>query len=63
MESPGRLADMVAAHFPLPLDEKQEILELLDVHQRLESVYVRMVREMDLLELGQKIHEQIRHGD
>ncbi len=60
VDSPGRLTDMVAAHFPLSLEVKQRILEMADVRERLEAVYTHLVREMDLIELGQKIHEQIR---
>ena len=60
LDNPSRLADMIAVHFPFSMEDKQRILETLDVHKRLEEVYALLVREMDLVELGQKIHEQIR---
>lgn len=60
IDNPGKLADMVSAHFQIAVEERQHILEILDVKERLEAVYTILVREMDLVELGQKIHEQIK---
>src|SRR5690606_29662513 len=60
IDAPGKLADMVAAHFPLPVPEKQRLLEILDVKERLEAVYTHLVREMDLIEVGKRIQSQIR---
>lgn len=60
IDSPSRLADMVAAHFDIPNKKRQEILETLDVTKRLEIVYEVLVRELELAALGQKIHDQIR---
>ncbi|MFA5623877.1 MAG: endopeptidase La [Bradymonadales bacterium] len=60
IDNPGKLADMVSAHFQIEVAERQRILEILDVKERLEAVYTVLVREMDLVELGQKIHEQIK---
>lgn len=57
---PSRQADMVAAHFDIPNKKRQEILETLDVTQRLAKVYEILVRELELAALGQKIHDQIR---
>jgi len=51
---------MVAAHFDIPNKKRQEILETLDVTQRLAKVYEILVRELELAALGQKIHDQIR---
>ena len=60
MDHPNKLADMIAAHFDIPNKKRQEILELLDVRQRLETVYELLVKELDLAVLGQKIHDTIR---
>ena len=60
IERPGRLADMIAAHFDVPNAKRQEILEQLDVRKRLELVYEILVKELDLAALGQKIHDTIR---
>ena len=60
MESPGKLADMIAAHFDIPNKKRQEILEQLNVRKRIEAAYEVLVRELDLAALGQKIHDTIR---
>ena len=59
IERPGRLADMIAAHFDVPNEKRQEVLEQLDVRKRLELVYEILVKELDLAALGQKIHDTI----
>ena len=40
IEQPGRLADTVAAHMSLKLDEKQKVLEIQDVRKRLEHMWL-----------------------
>jgi len=60
IERPGKLADMIAAHFNVPNKHRQEILETLDVGKRLEAAYEILVKELDLAALGQKIHDTIR---
>ncbi|MDE3074626.1 MAG: endopeptidase La [Chloroflexota bacterium] len=57
---PGRLADYVAANLNLSLAEKQELLETLNVHDRLRRVSELLNREIEILEVGSKIQEQIR---
>jgi ATP-dependent Lon protease len=59
-DHPGQLADLVAAHFPLPTADKQRLLEIAPVHDRLLAIYDHLVREMDLMQLGNRIQEQIR---
>ncbi len=59
IERPGRLADMIAAHFDVPNEKRQEVLEQLDVRKRLELAYEILVKELDLAALGQKIHDTI----
>ena len=36
IEEPGRFADMIASHLPLKIAGKQEVLEIIDVKERLE---------------------------
>lgn len=60
MERPSKLADMIAAHFDIPNQKRQEILEELDVAKRLMAAYEVLVKELDLAALGQKIHDTIR---
>ena len=57
---PGRLADFVAAHINLSLEEKQGILEELNVRKRLKKVTGFINRELEILELGSKIQSEIK---
>lgn len=57
---PGKLADMIAAHFEMESKQRQAILEQLDVRKRLELVYEFLVKELDLAALGQRIQDSIR---
>lgn len=57
---PGRVADLLAARLPLPVAEKQELLEEADVHTRLERVYERLNREIAVARLDQKVQERVR---
>lgn len=57
---PGMLADFVAVHSNLKPEEGQEILETLDVKERLEKLTAYVNRELDILELGSKIQSQVK---
>ena len=59
VEEPGRLADMAAAVFGLRLDQKQEILETLDVRSRLEKITRFISREIEVMEIGSKIQQEV----
>lgn len=58
LPEPGNLADFVAAHINLSLQEQQEILETDDVKKRLEKLTVFINRELEILELRNKIQSQ-----
>ncbi|HEX9794253.1 MAG TPA: endopeptidase La [Planctomycetota bacterium] len=60
MESAGGLADFAAAYLVRDVGEKQRILELLDVRERLLAVDESLTRELVTLELGDRIQEEIR---
>jgi ATP-dependent Lon protease len=60
MAEPGELADFIAAHLNLSLEEKQENLELLDVSERIKKLTALINRELEILELGTKIQSQIK---
>ena len=51
IDQPGRLADTIAAHMSLKLDIKQKVLEIRDVHERLEHVMALIGGEIDVLQL------------
>ena len=57
---PGDLADFVAAHLNLKRDEAQDILETLDVAERIKRLTGHINRELEILELGSKIQSQIK---
>ncbi len=60
IEQPGRLADTVAAHMALKLPEKQKVLEVLDVKQRLEHILVAIEGEMDMLQIEKRIRGRVK---
>ncbi|MFP1463592.1 LON peptidase substrate-binding domain-containing protein [Escherichia coli] len=49
IDDPARLADTIAAHMPLKLADKQSVLEMSDVNERLEYLMAMMESEIDLL--------------
>ena len=56
----GRLADTIAAHMSLKLDEKQSILEMLDNRKRLEHLMSLMEAEIDLVEVEKRIRGRVK---
>jgi len=60
VDHPGNLADLVAANLNVKVEEKQEILEALDVKERLQKVLRLLNREVQILELGSKIQSEIK---
>ena len=60
VEEAGRLADSVAAHLDLKLEERQELLELLDPSKRLQDVYARMQAELEVLQVERKIRGRVK---
>lgn len=60
MPDPGSLADFVAAHINLKPEERQEILEAIDVTERIKKLTVFANRELEVLELGSKIQSRAR---
>jgi len=60
IDDPGMLADMIISHLNVANQEKQDILETLDVRQRLHKILHLLTRQVEVLELGQKIQAQVR---
>jgi len=60
IESPGRLADFAATYANFDLPEKQRLLETLDVKERLQALLPLLSKEISVLELGQKIRDQVK---
>lgn len=57
---PGWFADLIASTLEIELDKHQEILECLDLHERLQRVSILLARELEVLELQDKIRSQVR---
>ncbi len=60
IDEPGALADLVISHLNVPHQEKQEILETLDIKERLQKIHQALTRQVEILELGQKIQAEVR---
>ncbi|MDD3114862.1 MAG: endopeptidase La [Anaerovibrio sp.] len=60
IDDAGRLADMIAGHINLKLEDRQELLERIDVKDRLERLYGYLKRERDILEIERKIGRRVR---
>ncbi len=60
IDDPGRLADTIAAHLPLKLDNKQLVLELADIKGRLENLFEQLEREVDILNVDKKIRGRVK---
>ncbi|MEW6051275.1 MAG: endopeptidase La [Candidatus Zixiibacteriota bacterium] len=57
-DTPSKLTDFVASSLNMSIEQKQEILEELDVHKRMHMLYQAINREIEVLELSQKIQAQ-----
>ncbi|MCG8402573.1 MAG: LON peptidase substrate-binding domain-containing protein, partial [Firmicutes bacterium] len=60
IDEPGRLADIVASHLTLRIEDKQAILEAVDIARRLEKLCSIMARELEIVELERKINVRVR---
>ncbi len=60
IDDPSRLADTMAAHMTLKVNEKQAILETADIEKRLEDLMTLMEGEVDLLEMEKRIRVRVK---
>jgi len=60
IDKAGRLADTMAAHMALKLDEKQRVLEVVDVQARLEQLMGLMEAENDILQMEKRIRGRVK---
>ncbi len=60
IDDAGRLADTIAAHLPLKLDNKQAVLGLASVKERLENLFEQIEREVDILNVDKKIRGRVK---
>jgi len=60
IEEAGRLADTIAAHLPLKLEQKQEVLEMFDTGERLEKLLNQLEAELDILQVEKRIRGRVK---
>ncbi|MYM22301.1 endopeptidase La [Duganella sp. FT135W] len=60
IDDAGRLADTVAAHLPLKLEQKQVILEIFSVAKRLEHLLGQLEGELDILQVEKRIRGRVK---
>ncbi|RLC66372.1 MAG: endopeptidase La [Chloroflexi bacterium] len=60
LDEPGWLADLMAQALDLEVAERQEVLETIEVETRLQRVSVLLAKELDVLELEDRIHSQVQ---
>jgi ATP-dependent Lon protease len=60
IDDAGRLADTIAAHLPLKLEQKQEVLEIFDVRLRLEHLLGLLEAELDIMQVEKRIRGRVK---
>jgi len=60
IDDAGRLADTIAAHLPIKIEQKQGILETTDVGQRLEKLLAQIETELDILQVEKRIRGRVK---
>jgi ATP-dependent Lon protease len=60
IEDAGRLADTIAAHLPLKLEQKQEILEMESIRERIDRLLSQLESEIDILQVEKRIRGRVK---
>jgi len=60
IDDAGRLADTIAAHLPLKLEQKQKMLEVFGTSERLESLLTQLETEIDILQVEKRIRGRVK---
>lgn len=60
IDEPSRLVDTMAAHMALKIEQKQEILEIIDLQTRVEHVLALLDAEIDLLQVEKRIRGRVK---
>ncbi|MEX0502670.1 endopeptidase La [Alphaproteobacteria bacterium LSUCC0719] len=55
-----KIADMIASHLAIKIEEKQELLEVLDIHQRLERIFQLMEEEIGALQVEKRVRNRVK---
>lgn len=60
IESPSKLADSIASHLPMRINQKQELLEVLPIKERFEKIYSFLESEIEVMEVEKKIRKRVK---
>lgn len=60
IDDPARLADTIGAHLAIKLDEKQKLLEIVDVDGRIEKIYSHMEGEIGVMQVEKRIRSRVK---
>ena len=60
IDDPGRLADVVVSHLTLRIEDKQSIVEAIDIAERLDKLCAILARELEIVEMERKINVRVR---
>ncbi|PUE63134.1 endopeptidase La [Limnohabitans sp. 2KL-17] len=60
IDDAGRLADTIAAHLPLKLENKQQVLDLASIKLRLENLFSQLEHEVDILNVDKRIRGRVK---
>jgi ATP-dependent Lon protease len=60
IDDAGRLADTIAAHLPLKLENKQQVLDLANIKARLENLFAQLEHEVDILNVDKRIRGRVK---
>lgn len=60
IEDASKLADVVVTHLNVKLEDKQKIIELFDITERLEAIYSLMLSEIEILQVEEKIKRRVK---
>ncbi|NBV00903.1 MAG: endopeptidase La, partial [Burkholderiaceae bacterium] len=60
IDEPSRLADTICAHLPIKLEQKQKLLELLTIVDRLEAILAHLESEIDILQVEKRIRGRVK---
>src|SRR5690554_5930820 len=60
IDDAGRLADTIAAHLPLKLEQKQHMLEITEISSRLENLLSQLESEIDILQVEKRIRGRVK---
>merc|ERR1712023_572145 len=55
-----KIADMIASHLAIKIEEKQNLLEHLDIHQRLERIFQLMEEEIGALQVEKRVRNRVK---